>query len=53
MKRNIKTIKEERMKLLTFATLGRVKFPQKLRKMGSTSSLKRHGEEEAQAQSNT
>ena len=52
MKRSIKTIKEERMKLLIFGALGCVKSPQIVTKMGSTSSLTCLGEDEAQARSN-
>ena len=51
MKRGIKTIKEERMKLQTFGALRWVESPQNL-KNGGSSSLKRHGEEEARALSN-
>jgi hypothetical protein len=45
MKQSMKTIKEERVKLQTFRALRRVNTPQNLKKIGSTSSLCRHGEE--------
>jgi len=40
------TVKEEWKKLLTFGALGWVKSTQILGKMGTTSTLKRHGREE-------